>query len=102
MTCERSPGAFCQWCFEFPDTPKAKRATSDSCRKFRAYRQVCTDLNSVCYNSFTEQGQLLWVGVACRVVRFGLVSILSSGLRIWFYGLEQGDAGETVDSKKRQ
>ena len=30
MTCERSPGAFCQWCFEFPDTPKAKRATSDS------------------------------------------------------------------------
>jgi hypothetical protein len=24
---------------------------------------ACTDLNSVCYNSFTGQGQLLWVGV---------------------------------------
>ena len=25
----------------------------------------CTDLNSLCYNSFTGQGQLLWVRVAC-------------------------------------
>src|SRR5713226_8287622 len=40
----------------------------NSRQKFRAYRQVCTDPNCLCYNSFTGQGQLLWVGVACRMV----------------------------------
>jgi hypothetical protein len=38
-------------------------AVTYSCQKFRAYRRVCTDLNWLCYNSFTGQGQLLWVGV---------------------------------------
>ena len=30
--------------------------------------RTCTDLNSLCYNSFTGQGQLLWVRVACSTV----------------------------------
>src|SRR5437762_9969117 len=31
-------------------------------------RQVYAERNSLCYNSFTGQGQLLWVGVACTTV----------------------------------
>jgi hypothetical protein len=54
--------------------------------------QVCTDPNFLCYNSFTGQGQLLWVGVCLHQSfgrRFCLVSI---NLGIWFYGVETGDA----------
>ena len=25
----------------------------------------CTDLNSVCYNSFTEHGQMFWLATSC-------------------------------------
>jgi hypothetical protein len=60
----------------------------------------CTDLNSLCYNSFTGQGQLLWVRVACSSVfgqRFSLVSMVSINLGIWFYGVETGDAGESIE-----
>ena len=30
--------------------------------------RACTDLNSLCYNSVTRQGQLLWVGVCLRYI----------------------------------
>jgi|GEM_PF-4676449 hypothetical protein len=40
-----------------------------------AYRQVCTDPNSLCYNSFTGQGQLLWVRVACGTVFWTTVEL---------------------------
>jgi hypothetical protein len=58
-----------------------------ACRQRRC--PVCTDLNSLCYNSLTGQGQLLWVHVACRTVfgqRFRLVSMVSINLGIRFYG----------------
>jgi len=59
----------------------------------------------LCYNSFTGQGQLLWVGV-CLQRSFGrcfhLVSMVSINLRIWFYGVEQGDAGETIEREESQ
>src|SRR6266566_9039669 len=32
---------------------------------------ACTDLNSLCYNSVSGQGQLLWVGFACSAVLDG-------------------------------
>ena len=36
----------------------------------------CTDLNSVCYNSFTEHGQMLGVAIACgRFLAFFMLSI---------------------------
>ena len=63
----------------------------------------CTDLNSLCYNSFTGQGQLLWVRVACSTVfgqRFDLVSMVSINLGIRFYGVETGDAGESIEPEE--
>jgi hypothetical protein len=66
-------------------------------------RCVCTDLNFLCYNSFTGQGQLLWVRVACSTVfgqRFSLVSMVSINLGIRFYGVEIGDAGESIEPEE--
>jgi len=57
----------------------------------------------LCYNSFTGQGQLLWVRVVCRTVfgrRFSLVSMVSSNLGIRFYGVETGDAGESIEPEE--
>ena len=31
-----------------------------------------------------------------------LVSMVSINLRIWFYGVEQGDAGESIEREERQ
>jgi hypothetical protein len=31
----------------------------------RLWDRTCTDLNSLCYNSFTEHGQMLGVAIAC-------------------------------------
>jgi hypothetical protein len=65
---------------------------------------TCTDLNSVCYNSFSGQGQLLWVGV-CLQQDFGriiLVSMVSFNLGIRFYGVETGDAGESIEPEESQ
>ena len=67
--------------------------------------QACTDLNSVCYNSLSGQGQLLRVGFACRTVLdgwFSLMSMVSINLGIWFYGVETGDAGETIAPEESQ
>ena len=63
----------------------------------------CTDLNSLCYNSFAGQGQLLWVRVACSTVfgqRFDLVPMVSINLGIQFYGVETGDAGESIEPEE--
>jgi hypothetical protein len=63
----------------------------------------CTDLNSLCYNSFSGQGQLLWVRVACGTVfgqRLSLVSMVSINLGIWFYEVETGDAGESIEPEE--
>jgi hypothetical protein len=64
--------------------------------------QSLTDQSRLCYNSFTGQGQLLWVGVCLQQFgrRFNLVSIVSINLRIWFYGVEKGDAGETIEREE--
>ena len=76
-----------------------------SCQKFQAYRQAYTDLNSLCYNSFSGQGQLLWVGAClqhCFGRRFSLVSMVSINLGIQFYGVEMGDAGESIEPEESQ
>jgi len=58
----------------------------------------------LCYNSFTGQGQLLWVGVCLQhsLDRFNLVSMVSINLRIWFYWVEQGDASESIEREESQ
>jgi hypothetical protein len=68
-------------------------------------RQVYTERNSLCCNSFTGQGQLLWVGVGLYHSfgqRFSLVSMVSINLGIWFYGVGTGDTGETVEPEESQ
>ena len=60
--------------------------------------QAYTDLNSLCYNSVSGQGQLLWVEFACRC--FSLVSMVSINLGIWFYEVETGDAGESIEPEE--
>jgi hypothetical protein len=64
----------------------------------------CTDLNSLCYNSFSGQGQLLWVGVCLQhdFERFSLVSMVSINLGIRFYGVEKGDSGESIEPEEGQ
>jgi len=62
-----------------------------------------TDLNSLCYNSVTGQGQLLWVSVCLHDSfgrRFSLVSTVSINLGIWFYGVEMGHAGDTIEPEE--
>ena len=69
----------------------------------RSGLQSYTDLNSLCYNSLTGQGQLLWVSVACSTVfgqQFSLVSMVSINLGIRFYGVETGDAGESIEPEE--
>ena len=66
---------------------------------------TCTDLNCLCYNSFTGQRQLLWVGVCLQHTfgrRFSLVSMVSINLGIWFYGVEMSDARETIGREESQ
>ena len=65
--------------------------------------QVCTDLNCLCYNPFTGQGQLLWVGVCLSYTfgpRFSLVSMVSINFGIRFYGVETGDTGESIEPEE--
>ena len=53
----------------------------------------------------TGQGQLLWVGVCLHNSfgrQFSLVSMVSINLGIWFYGVELGDAGETIEREESQ
>ena len=55
------------------------------------------DLSSVCYNLKTRSSdRKLWVAVSLAV------HMLSINPGIWLYGVETVDAGETVDSEKRQ
>jgi hypothetical protein len=66
--------------------------------------RACTDLNSVCYNSFTEHGQMLGVADACG--GFWAVWRTVHLLSIWpreevLFG-ERVEAGETMDSKNGQ
>jgi len=52
---------------------------------------------------FTGQGQLLWVGVCLRHTfgrRFSLVSMVSINLGIWFYEVETGDTGESIEPEE--
>jgi len=63
----------------------------------------CTDLNFLCYDSFTGQGQLLWVGICLKDNfgrRFSLVSMVSINLGIWFYGVEMSDASEMIEREE--
>jgi hypothetical protein len=75
-----------------------RTCSSSSPHSFR----TCTDLNSVCYNSFSGQGQLLWVGVCLQhgFGRFSLVSMVSINVGIRFYGVETGDAGESIEPEE--
>jgi hypothetical protein len=53
----------------------------------------------------TGQGQLLWVGDCLHHGfgrRFNLESMVSINVRIWFDGVEQGDAGETIEREESQ
>jgi hypothetical protein len=69
-----------------------------------AFGSSLTDQSTLCYNSFKGQGQLLLVGVWLQH-SFGpvsLVSMVSVNLRIWFYGVEEGDAGQTMEREESQ
>ena len=76
-----------------------RQETGRSTSRARSARQVCTDLNSLCYNSVTGQGQLLWVGFALAE-RFYLVSMVSINLGNWFDRVDTADAGETIEPEE--
>lgn len=61
-------------------------------------------LNSVCYNSITEQGQMFWIAAARGRYgsRFDVLSMLSISSGISIDPVETVETGETVDSKNRQ
>ena len=62
-----------------------------------------SDLNFLWYDSFTEQGQLLWVGICLKdnfEWRFSLVSMVSNNLGIRFYGAEMSDPVETIEREE--
>jgi hypothetical protein len=64
----------------------------------------CTDLNSVCYNSITEQGQMFWIATARGRYgsQFDVLSMLSISPGISIDPVERVETGETADSKNRQ
>jgi hypothetical protein len=50
-----------------------------------------------------QEGGLLWVGVCLQHGfgrQFSMVSMVSINLRIWFYGVEKGDAGESIEPEE--
>jgi hypothetical protein len=64
---------------------------------------ACTDLNCLCYNSFHGAGTaaLGWcLPVAHFGRRFSLVSMVSINLGIWFYEVETGDTGESIEPEE--
>ena len=68
-----------------------------------AFGSMPTDQSTLCYNSLTGQGQLLWVGVCLQHSfgrQFSLVSMVSINLGIWFYGVETGDTGESIEPEE--
>lgn len=84
-----------------------------TCRKkphARGWNQSCcayTDLNSLRYDSFKGQGQLLWFGICLNdnvgmAIKLGvhLVSMVSTNLGIWFYEVEMSDRDETMECEE--
>ena len=63
-----------------------------------------TDLNSVCYNSITEQGQMFWIAAVRGRYgsQFDVLSMLSISPGISIDPVETVETGETVDSENRQ
>jgi hypothetical protein len=72
--------------------------------RHRSGLQSYTDLNSLCYNSFSGHGHMLRVvGLASGTggTYFLTVSCrYNPGIRL--YGVETVDTGDSIDSKKRQ
>src|SRR5208282_1676903 len=68
------------------------------------WNRTYTDLNSVCYNSITEQGQMFWIAAAHRRYgsKFDVLSMLSISPGISIDPVETVESGETVDSNNRQ
>jgi MOSC domain-containing protein len=67
--------------------------------------QILTDQSMLCYNFIHGAGTaaLGWsLPVAQCGRRFNLVSMVSINLRIWFYGVEMGDTGETIEREESQ
>jgi hypothetical protein len=64
----------------------------------------CTDLNSLCYNSITEQGQMFWIAAVRGRYgsQFDVLSMLSISPGISIDPVETVETGETVDSENRQ
>src|SRR5882762_7759508 len=64
---------------------------------------ACTDLNCLCYNSLHGAGTAA-LGWCCLKhifgQRFSLVSMVSINLGIWFYEVETGDAGESIEPEE--
>ena len=65
---------------------------------------ACTDLNSLCYNSITEQGQMFWIAAARGRYgsKFDVLSMLSISPGISIDPVETVESGEMVDSNNRQ
>ncbi len=66
--------------------------------------QILTDQSMLCYNFIHGAGTALgWCLPAAQCGRrFNLVSMVSINLRIWLYGVEMGDAGETIEHEESQ
>jgi hypothetical protein len=64
----------------------------------------CTDLNSLCYNSITEQGQMFRIAAARGRYgsKFDGLSMLSISAGISIDPVETVESGEMVDSNNRQ
>jgi hypothetical protein len=62
-----------------------------------------TNSNFLCYNSFHGAGTAA-LGSCCLQHSFGepfsMVSMVSINLGIWFYGVETGDAGESIEPEE--
>jgi hypothetical protein len=78
---------------DFAAYPTHLRRLSEHASQAPRWCRTYTDLNCLCYNSFTGQGQLLWVGVACRMGGRPL-RLVSINLGIWFYEVETSDTGD--------
>jgi hypothetical protein len=85
-----------------PETDYARTAETAPARHSDSGEPL-TDQSLLCYNSFTEQGQLLWVGVCLWHsfgYRFSVVSMVSINLGIRFYEVETDDAGESIEPEE--
>ena len=82
--------------------PEGFHAEADGAPTDSRHRD-CTDVNSLCYNLVAGRDSCSGLVITCRT-GFGqwFISMVSINLRIWFYGAEMGEAGDTVEREESQ